>query len=336
MLDRSLTYRRHLELLRHKLTSRVALLRQLTDSGWGAGATSLRIATLALVHSTAEYWAPAWCQSAHTRLIDSPQNNALQIVTGCLCPTPADNLPILAGIQPAELRCTGTTLSIKRCAMEPWHLFHSHLLFIEWECTASQIEIPICTWRTTSHHLIWQQQQQHTCSAVGGSPMECRVGRQDHKTLHFHPWHQHLPPGMTLPRRARLNRLCTGVRRFHSCLSKWGMASSVACECGAEEQTVNHVVLQCLIHWPPHGLHGLTILDDETIEWLLNTAPRSSAAASQSVVWTIGWKEEAWGWQLFVFTEFKARFGSSLVIYIYFLHVWLTRIMNMLGVTKES
>jgi len=55
MLDRSLTYRRHLELLRHKLTSRVALLRQLTDSGWGAGATSLRIATLALVHSTAEY-----------------------------------------------------------------------------------------------------------------------------------------------------------------------------------------------------------------------------------------------------------------------------------------
>jgi len=37
-LDRSLTYRRHLELLRKKLTSRVALLRQLAGSGWGAGA----------------------------------------------------------------------------------------------------------------------------------------------------------------------------------------------------------------------------------------------------------------------------------------------------------
>jgi len=23
----------------------------------------------------------------------------------------------------------------------------------------------------------------------------------------------------------------------------------------------------------PHGLHGLTVLDDETIEWLLNTCP---------------------------------------------------------------
>jgi len=51
------------------------------------------------------------------------------------------------------------------------------------------------------------------------------------------------------------------------------MASSAACECGAEEQTVDHVVLQCLIRRPPHGLHGLTVLDDETTEWLLNTCP---------------------------------------------------------------
>jgi len=52
--------------------------------------------------------------------------------------------------------------------------------------------------------------------------------------------------GMTLPRRAwvRLNRLRTGVGRFCSCLYKWGMASSADCECGAEEQTVDHVVLQ--------------------------------------------------------------------------------------------
>jgi len=51
------------------------------------------------------------------------------------------------------------------------------------------------------------------------------------------------------------------------------MASSAACECGAEEQTVDHVVLQCPIHQPLHGLHGLTALDDKTIEWLLNICP---------------------------------------------------------------
>jgi len=69
------------------------------------------------------------------------------------------------------------------------------------------------------------------------------------------------------------NRRRTGVGRFRSCLYKWGMASSAACECGAEEQTVDHVVVQSPIHQPPRGLHGRTVLDDETIEWLLNSCP---------------------------------------------------------------
>ena len=64
-----------------------------------------------------------------------------------------------------------------------------------------------------------------------------------------------------------------GVGRFRSCLYKWSMASSAACECGAEEQTVDHVALQCPIHRPPFGLPELTGLDDETIECLLNTCP---------------------------------------------------------------
>ena len=85
-LDRMLTYRRHLESLRKKLTSRVALLRRLLGSGWGAEATALRTTTLALVHSTAENCAPAWRRSAHTRLIDLVINDALRTVTGCLCP----------------------------------------------------------------------------------------------------------------------------------------------------------------------------------------------------------------------------------------------------------
>jgi len=92
----------------------------------GAGATTLRIATLALVHSITEYCAPVWCCSAHTHLIDPAINDALRIVTGCLHPTPADNLPILAGIQPAEIRCNGATLSLACHATVPGHL-HSAL-----------------------------------------------------------------------------------------------------------------------------------------------------------------------------------------------------------------
>ena len=53
--------------------------------------------------------------------------DALRIVTGCLRPTPANNLPILAGIQPAELRRSKATLSLGRRVMEPGHLLHSAL-----------------------------------------------------------------------------------------------------------------------------------------------------------------------------------------------------------------
>ena len=117
------------------------------------------------------------------------------------------------------------------------------------------METHICTRRTTTHQFIWQQQ--HTCGALGWSPLEWGVVGQHYETPYFHPRHQAstYPPGMTFPRTAwvRLNRLRTGVERFRSCLHKWGMASSAACERGAEEQTVDRIVPQCTIHRPPQG-----------------------------------------------------------------------------------
>ena len=134
MLDRSLTYCLHLESLRKKLTSR----------SWGgllarAGVLEqqlLQIATLALVHITAEYFVPVWCRSSYKRLADPAINDALHIVTGCLHLTPAGNLPILAGIQPTGLRCNGATLSLACRAIEPGHLFHSvaHLAWKKGVC----------------------------------------------------------------------------------------------------------------------------------------------------------------------------------------------------------
>jgi len=93
------------------------LLKRLAGSGWGAGATTLRIATLAMAHSTAKYCAPVWCCSDYTYLIEPAINDALRIMTGYLRPEPVDNLSILACIKPAELRRNGATLSLTRRAM---------------------------------------------------------------------------------------------------------------------------------------------------------------------------------------------------------------------------
>ena len=80
------------------------------------------------------------------------------------------------------------------------------------------------------------------------------------------------PVGMGLPRTAcvKLNRLWTGVGRFHSSMHKWGLVLSPNCECGASEQIVDHVLTAFPIHRAPHGARGLTVLDDETRYWLNN------------------------------------------------------------------
>ena len=117
-----------LVVLRKKLSSRVTLLRRLVGSVWDGGAKTLRIATLSLVYLTAEYCAPVWCRSAHTRLIDSVLNDTLRIVTGCLRPTPTDHLPVLSGIQPAELRRLRATLSLaNRGSLDPDHILYGLL-----------------------------------------------------------------------------------------------------------------------------------------------------------------------------------------------------------------
>jgi len=118
-------------------------------------------AAIALVHSTAEHCVPGWCRSAHNRLIDPVINDAFRIVTGCLRSTPVDNLPILAGIEPTELRRNGAWTSAPLSAY----------LSTRWECTASQIETPICARRTTTDQFTWQQK----CGSLVGSPMECGV-----------------------------------------------------------------------------------------------------------------------------------------------------------------
>ena len=46
-------------------------------------------------------------------------------------------------------------------------------------------------------------------------------------------------------------------------MHKWGLTPSPNCECGASEQTADHVLTACSIHRAPHGARGLTVLDDK-------------------------------------------------------------------------
>ena len=71
----------------------------------------------------------------------------------------------------------------------------------------------------------------------------------------------------------RLNRLRTGVGLFRSTMYKWGMAPTAACECGAEEQTADHIITTCPMYRYPNGAQGLAQTDDNLLKWLSETCP---------------------------------------------------------------
>ena len=244
-------------------------------SGWGAGAKTLRIATLSLVYSTAEYCAPVWCRSTHTRLIDSVLNDALRIVTGCLLqsptdPPPTDHLPVLSGIQPAELRRMGATLSLAyRGSLDPDHILHD---LLSGSSDTFQLRL-----RSRRPFVPGARNLLDNLAKLGIRASEWTNHKwnaeycENASRLHaFVPETGVRPVGMGLPRAAwvKLNRLRTGVGRFHSSMHKWGLAPSPNCECGASEQTADHLLTACPIHRAPHGARGLTVLDDETQCWL--------------------------------------------------------------------
>ena len=77
--------------------------------------------------SQPEYCAPVWCCSAHTHLTDSVPHDALHIVTGCLRLTSTDHLPILSGIQPAELCRLGATSLANLGSLDPDHILYGLL-----------------------------------------------------------------------------------------------------------------------------------------------------------------------------------------------------------------
>ena len=260
-LDRQLTYKEHLKSIRAKVSSRNNLLRRLAGSKWGACATTLRTSALALVYSAAEYASPAWCRSSHAKKLDTALNDTMRLITGCLRPTPTAFLPVLSGIAPAPLRRElHTHRLVTKASSNPNNLLHD---IVEGSVSLGQQRLK--SRRPFSHHAAKLRGSDfNICQTWRASWQETPRPAQ----LDITP-NTTVPPGANLPRRewVSLNRIRTGVGRFNAAMHRWGLRPSAACQCGAPEQTAQHILSECPDLRPPDNV-DLTHPTPGTVTWL--------------------------------------------------------------------
>ena len=218
-------------------------------------------------------------------LIDSVLNNALRIITGCLHHTPTDHLPILLGIQPAELRRLGATLSLAyRGSLDPNHILYGLL----------NGSSDACQERLRSRHPFVPAAGNLLNNLAGlgirasewtNHKWNAEYCENTSRLCVFIPRTSARPVGINLPQTAwvKLNRLRTGVARIHLFIHKWNLAPSPNCDRGASKQTADRVLIACPIHWLSHGARGLTVLDYETRCWLNNITAASDP--SNTAAW---------------------------------------------------
>ena len=233
-LDRSLTFKDHVEKLRMKINSRNNIIQKLVGSGWGASTETLRTSAISLVYSSAEYSCAAWQNSSHVHKIDSQLNHTMGIISGTVKPTPAVWLPTLCCIAPPDFRrFRATSNLISRTLNNESSLLYEELL----------IPPPH---RLRSRYFIWNDLTEMSKFNINDKWRErWDLGSVSNYHLIEDPTIR--VGGFDLPRLAwtRLNRLRTGHGKCKSCLFKWGLADSPACDCCAYDQTMCHIINNC-------------------------------------------------------------------------------------------
>ena len=203
-------------------------------------------------------------------------NDALRIVTVCLRPTPTDHLPILSSIQPASLRRMGVSL----CLAHRGSLDTDHILYglLSESSDTRQVRL-----RSRRPFVPAARNLLYNLAGLGFRASEWKNYKWNAEYCEnasrlrvFVPGTGARPVWIGLPRATwvKLNRLRTGVGRFHLSMHKWGLAPSPNCECGAPEQTADHVLTACAIH-RTNEARGLTVLDDKSYAGLTTSLPAS-------------------------------------------------------------
>ena len=110
--DKKQTWKPHLQEAETRARRKLALMRKLAGSTWGADEKTLKTVYEGTVRPHLEYGAAAWNSASKTTLlsVDKVQNQALRIITGSMKTTPISAMEEVTGVQPLQDRRNMKTL----------------------------------------------------------------------------------------------------------------------------------------------------------------------------------------------------------------------------------
>ena len=200
---------------------RINIIQKLGRVSWGAHTQVLKTSSMSLVYSIAEYCAPVWRNSLHTKLINVQLNQAMRIISCTVNATPVCWLPVLCNIAPSNLRRREqTTAKLLEKTMRE----KNSLLYLELQ------DLPInCL---ISRHSIWSNfQLLDQYNIIEKWREKWFTDKISNYELIYDPTVS--VGGFDIERRewSLLNRLRTGFGCCNELLHKWSLTTSPLCNC---------------------------------------------------------------------------------------------------------
>ena len=259
-LDRSLTYHAHLDGKSKKLATRNNLLQMIAGTTWGAKADTLRSAALSLVFAPSEYCCSSWINSVHCSKINVQLNRSMRLITGTMKSTPLQWLPVLSNIAPVQLRREQALVNtIFKCKT-----LKNSLLFEFLQDPPDQSLVRKPPYLLAKELMITPYNIKERWKDSWDNSSIQNDFLIDDPCLKL--------PGFNLPRKTwcQLNRLRTGYGKSASTLFKWGAIDHPSCDCGVQNQTINHISQECPIRRFEGTLEDINQCTDEAISWINN------------------------------------------------------------------
>lgn len=258
-LDRTLSYKKHLENTAAKVNTRNNIIHKLCGTTWGANASTLRTSALSLVYSAAEYCSPAWLNSCHTKKVDIKLNETMRIISGSVRSTPVPWLPVLCHIAPPHIRRQEHLLREYKKILANHSLpVHEDLPGIALKRLKSRSPPLLTAEQLLAENFNrndkWRDYWESTMQASSPNTIDPTK----------------IMPGMELPRHIwkTLNRIRTSHGVCRDSLYKWGFAESPSCDCGEPRQTIQHITTTCPLRSYPGDPADFYQAADTALDWI--------------------------------------------------------------------